>query len=177
MKKLLLCVFGVLLLQSCESEEPLENQELSLDNFSISKQVDGNFLFVNNNTTETLTPNDSNILNFQNDTFGFYVQDTGVINSQVSKQDIGLLSTYEFFYTSKKGYGLKFKTLKKSKAYIKDENGEIVIYLRPDENGKYLFDFNLKKFKGFQFAFDQNLGNDNSRARVRQPEGNTDGGG
>ena len=171
MKKLLLCVFGVLLLQSCESEEPLENQEVSLDNFSISKQVDGNFLFVNNETTQTLTPNDSNILNFQNDTFGFYVQDTGVINSQVSKQDIGLLSTYEFFYTSKKGYGLKFKTLKKSKAYIKDEKGEIVIYLRPDENGKYLFDFNLKKFKGFQFAFDPNLGNSNSRTFFRRPKG------
>ena len=173
----MLCAFGVLLLQSCESEEPLENQELSLDNYSISKQVDGNFLFVNNNTTETLTPNDFNILDFQNDTFGFYVQDTGVINSQVSKQDMGLLSTYEFFYTSKKGYGLKFKTLKKSKAYIKDEKGVVIIYIRPDENGSNSFDFNLDRPEGFQFAFDQNLGNDNSRAKDRKPAGDINGGG
>jgi hypothetical protein len=177
MKKLLLCAFGVLLLQSCESEEPLENQELSLDNYSISKQVDGNFLFVNNNTTETLTPNDFNILDFQNDTFGFYVQDTGVINSQVSKQDMGLLSTYEFFYTSKKGYTLNFQTLQKCTAHIEDENGVVIIYVTPDENGSNSFDFNLDRPEGFQFAFDQNLGNDNSRARVRQPEGDTNGGG
>jgi hypothetical protein len=135
MKKLLLCAFGVLLLQSCESEEPLESQELLTTN----KQVDGDF--------------------------------------QVNLQDLGLLTNYQFDFNKDSGYTLNFQTLEKCTAHIEDEKGDVIIYLRPDENGSNSFDFTLNKFKGFHYAFDQNLGNDNSRARVRQPEGNTDGGG
>tara|TARA_R110002049_G_scaffold36935_1_gene117080 strand:- start:207 stop:614 length:408 start_codon:yes stop_codon:yes gene_type:complete len=135
MKKLLLCAFGVLLLQSCESEEPLESQELLTTN----KKVEGNF--------------------------------------QVNLQDLGLLTNYQFDFNKDSGYTLNFQTLEKCTAHIEDEKGVVIIYVTPDENGSNSFDFNLDRPEGFQFAFDQNLGNDNSRAKDRKPAGNTDGGG
>ena len=134
MKKLLLCAFGVLLLQSCESEEPLESQELLTTN----KKVEGNF--------------------------------------QVNLQDLGLLTNYQFDFNKDSGYTLNFQTLEKCTAHIEDEKGVVIIYVTPDENGSNSFDFNLDRPEGFQFAFDQNLGNDNSRARVRRPSGNINGG-